>query len=293
MEVAERFNKFLTALPLTEAQRSDGVTKHTGVRSCLNNHYYGTTSGYSNSLLVGSWGKSTEMRPSRDIDVMFVLPESVYHKYEKVSGNKQSQLLQEVKRVLDNCYTRTEMRADGQVVIVPFATQAVEVVPAVLLTNGQYWICDTNQGGRYKTADPNSEANQVKTSNDSSVGNTRDLIRMMKRWQSECGVPLKSFAIELLAMKFLLSWSYAGKSATWYDWMVRDFFKFLVDQSGGLGFVTVPGTGETIWLGDAWKSRAETAHGRAVKATDYEAQKKGDLAGLEWQKIFGSDIPTG
>ncbi len=293
MEVGERFSQFLTALPLTASQRTDGVTKHTGVRSCLNSHYYGTTSGYDNSMLAGSWGKSTELRPPRDIDVLFVLPESVYSRYEQVTGNRQSKLLQEVKRVLDGCYTRTEMKADGQVVVVPFATQAVELVPAFKLTNGQYWICDTNNGGRYKPADPVAEITAVKRSNDATSGNTRDLIRMMKRWQAECNVPLKSFVLELLAIDFLSSWSYAGKSTVYYDWMVRDFFAFLLGKATGFGFVIVPGTYETIWLGDAWKGRAVTAHERALKAIEYEQDKYLYLAGAEWQKIFGTDIPSG
>ena len=86
---------------------------HSGVRRCLNYNYYGTSSGAANSFLVGSWGKSTEIRPPRDIDVMFVLPFEVYQRFEQRPGNKQSQLLQEVKGVLARNYPATEMRGDG------------------------------------------------------------------------------------------------------------------------------------------------------------------------------------
>src|SRR5438309_1531732 len=128
MEVGTRFSTLLQNLRLTEGQRTDGQTKHQGVGSCLNNYYYNSSSGTANSGLVGSWGKWTEVRPPRDIDVLFVLPPSVYERYERVQGNKQSQLLQEVKRVLKASYPNTDMRADGQVVLVPFSTYAVEVV---------------------------------------------------------------------------------------------------------------------------------------------------------------------
>lgn len=293
MQVAERFTTFLAALVITVDQRADGITKHTGVRFTLNSHYYGTSSGYSNGFLVGSWGKSTEVRPPRDVDVMFVLPESIYQKYQNVPGNRQSQLLQEVKRVLERAYPRTKMRGDGQVVVVPFTTYAVEVAPAFKLTTGQYWICDTNEGGKYKTSDPDAEIANVKSSNDNTMGNTRDLIRMMKRWQAECNVPLKSFVIELLAIEFLKSWQYAGSSTVYYDWMVRDFFKYLISRSSGLSFVSVPGTFETIWLGNDWKSRTETALERAEKAVKFEADGYPYSAGGEWQKIFGTDIPSG
>src|SRR5213595_2656276 len=95
MEVSTRFSTLLDNLRLTDAQRTDGKTKQEGVRYALNRHYYDSYSSTDNSFLAGSWGKGTEIRPPRDIDVMFVLPFSVYDRYQQVQGNKQSQLLQE------------------------------------------------------------------------------------------------------------------------------------------------------------------------------------------------------
>lgn len=288
MTVAERFDTFLANLLLTAEQVSDGDTKHRGVRRCLNRHYYGQPSETGNSLLVGSWGKDTTIRPPRDIDVLFELPASVYHRFETRPGNKQSQLLQEVKSVLLGTYPGTDMRGDGQVVVVPFASYALEVVPAFLLTDGQYWICDTNGGGRYKTTHPKAEIAAVAESDQKTNGNTRALIRMMKRWQEYCSVPLKSFWLELLAIEFLTTWPHAGHSSVYYDWMVRDFFGFLVSKAGL--YVFVPGTWDLVWLGDAWKSRAESAQGRAKKACELEGEFT-CLAGDEWQKVFGALIP--
>jgi hypothetical protein len=291
MTVSERFDQFLLKLMLTEDQRCDGIIKHSGVRGCLNKHYYGVSSGSANSMLVGSWGKSTEIRPPRDIDVLFILPISVYYRHEQRPGNKQSQLLQEVRLILLQSYRNTRMRGDGQVVVVPFVSYAVEVVQAFRLQNGQYWICDTNSGGHYKLFDPAAEIENVRASNKTSRGNTRDLIRMMKRWQGDCSVQLKSFHLELLAIDFLKTWEHSGKSTVYYDWMVRDFFKYLTGRAGG--WVYVPGTYEAIALGDAWKTRAETAYGRAIKACEHEAANRPYSAGEEWQKIFGADIPIG
>lgn len=293
MTVFERFNKFLSNVALTTDQKLDGIVKHTGVRKCLNQHYYGISSEYANSMLVGSWGKDTQVRPPRDIDVLFVLPYSVYQRYEGKIGNKQSQLLQEVKSVLSKTYSTTKMRADGQVVVVPFMSYAVEVVPAFGLTNGQYWICDTNNGGSYKKTDPAAQTKSVSDSDTQSNGNTRDLVKMMKKWQEYCSVPLKSFCIELVAVEFIATWEYRGKSSVYYDWMVRDFLKHLIAKANG--YVIVPGTFEIVWLGDDWKSKAESAYNRAVKGCQYEADEtnssKNVDAWWEWHNIFGDDIP--
>ncbi len=289
MTVAQRFNSFLSNIQLTEAQVDDGTTKHTGVRTCLNNHYWNSASGTANSSLVGSWGKKTRVRPTRDIDVLFELPASVYERFNNKSGNKQSQLLQEVKGVLDGCYTATTMRGDGQVVIIPFATQAVEVAPAFSLTNGQYYICDTNNGGSWKTIDPVAELNSLSDSDKLCNSNTRALIRMMKKWQENCSVEMKSFWFERLAVEFLQNWEFRDKSATYYDWMTREFLKHLVGKANG--YLFLPNTYECISLGDKWKSKAETARDRAIKACDYESQNKDVDAGTEWRKIFGVDMP--
>jgi hypothetical protein len=40
MTVGQRFEALLANLMLTSDQRKDGTTKHTGVRNCLNRHYY-------------------------------------------------------------------------------------------------------------------------------------------------------------------------------------------------------------------------------------------------------------
>lgn len=115
LNVHDRFDKLLSNLQLTPEQKQDGVTKANGVYQCLNSHYYGTNSN-KNGWYVGSWGKETAIRPPRDVDVMFVLPDAVYWRFQANIGNRQSQILQEVKNILLRTYPSTDIRGDGQVV---------------------------------------------------------------------------------------------------------------------------------------------------------------------------------
>src|SRR2546430_159369 len=115
---------------------------------------------------------------------------------------------------------------------------------------------------------------------------------MMKCWQTFCNAPLKSFWIELLAVDFIGKWNHAGKSTLYYDWMVRDFLGYLAGLSS-FASVMVPGTHEIIWIGDKWKSRAETAYSHAKVAVEHEAKERPYSAGEEWQKLFGTYIPIG
>ena len=130
----------------------------------LNAKYYSFSSGTANSFYVGSWGKGTRTRPPRDVDVLFSMPSDVYERFQRVSGNKQSQLLQEMRTALQASFPRTSIRGDGPVVLIPFQSYAVELLPAFKLNTGQYWIPITSDGGLYKTFDPDAELRNVKES---------------------------------------------------------------------------------------------------------------------------------
>jgi hypothetical protein len=125
-------------------------------------------------------------------------------------------------------------------------------------------------------------------SNSDTNGQTRALVKMMKRWQANCSVTIKSFWIELLAISFLNTWEHRGKSKLWYDFMIRDFLKYIVDRPNT--YVFAPGTSESMNIGDTWLSKAKTAYAHAEKACSFEGRDAA-AAGEEWQKIFGKDIP--
>jgi hypothetical protein len=288
--VISRFQGFQANLGLTDKQREDGITKFAGVTSCLNSAYRGHSSKTDNAFLIGSWSKDTCIRPPRDVDMYYVLPTDVYHRYQgyAAGANKQSALLQEVKGKLLSKYPASTIKGDGPVVLADFYGWTVEVAPAFLWDAAErsFIVCDTKSGGRYMKTMPHHEVEAINNSDNRTYGNTRPLIRMLKRWQAHCNVPIRSFYLELLAVEFLDQWPYNDKGVFYYDWMCRDFFEWMAKQAHKA--VYAPGTFERMWLGDAWKSKAESAHGRAAK---YERDNDMLLAGDEWQKIFGTDIP--
>lgn len=287
--VRQRFQTLLSNLSLTVTQVDDGETKYEGVVDCLNRGYWGVSSEAAHRILVGSWGKATQVRPPRDIDVLFVLPRATYQRFQQRTGNRQSQLLQEIRDVLRQTYSTTEIRGDGQVVVIPFNTYTVEVAPVFIREGGGCLISDTNDGGRYKYIDPAAEIVALQTADRRFNGNVRKLTRILKQWQRYCNVPIKSFHIEAVIMEMLATRAYGGSDEFWFDWLVRDFFKHLISRANGWFFMPV--TNEVIYLGDEWLSRVQSAYARALKACDHEYNNDGILAGQEWQKIFGTEIP--
>lgn len=288
--VRRRFNGLLSNITITDIQRNDGETKQAGVRKALNKYYWGVDSETANSLLIGSWGKDTRVRPSRDIDILFLLPGAVYHQYQARTGNRQSALLQDVKEVLRTTYSQTaKLRADGQVVLLPFNTTPIEVAVGFRCNDGSIIYCDTNNGGSYKTSTAEYEADQLQASDQAWGGNTRALARMMKQWQRHCDVPIKSFQLERLAIEFLSTWAFNRQDVFFYDWMIRDFLGFLTTKANTTLYM--PGTYEQVPLGEDWIHKARKASAKAVSAADYERDNKESLAYLDWQEIFGNVVP--
>ena len=287
---AWRFRTFHENIQLTPAQLQDGICKADGVARCLRAHYYGERATFQVANYIGSWAKNTQVRPPRDVDLHFVVPPDVYTRFQQRSGNRQSALLQEVKRVLEAKYTATDgMRGDCQVVMVPFQSFAVEVAPAVTLTNGRYWVCNTGSGGAYKEADPVAEIHHLNSVDAACSSNLRPVIRMLKTWQRTCNVEIKSFHLELLAAEFMSGSPWRNEGYFYFDWLMRDFFAFVYHRANQ--FIRAPGTNETMWLGHEWQSKASSAYFRAKKACDFEKDNMIVHAGDEWQKIFGDDVP--
>lgn len=289
--VSRRFELLNKNLLLNNEQIDDAATKLKGIVSTLNRSLWDHDDEIKNAFLVGSWGKRTVVRPPNDLDLFFVTPNEIFDELNRKYGNIQSQLLQRFREILLGRYPQTNIRGDGQVVVVGFNSLTIEVVPAFRIPDGGYNICDTNDGGRWKAVDPGAEIHEINAADEQFLGNSRKLTRMIKQWARHRNVPLKGFHIEYLVKDFLAQSSYARKDAYWYDWLVRDFFAFLIDKENS-GFL-MPGIHfEWIDIGDAWKSKAERALTAALNACDYEHRDIDILAGLEWEKIFGNMVPS-
>jgi len=290
MSVDTRFTTFLNNIKPTDIQLEDARTKYDGVCKKLHDYYYSYEYTGSTKLLIGSYGKHTNIRPPRDVDILFIMPYEEFDRYDSYEGNGQSQLLQDIKKILQEKYSTTDsIRGDGQVIVIPFESgHKVELLLAWLLENGKYYIPNTHEGGSWKIVDPKAEIKQIQDFDKRSNGNIRNLVRMLKVWQRACNVPIKSLVIELRVVNFLKKYKYFDKSTIYYDWIVRDFLKELLKYVSGN--CKMPGINEKIYYGDEWESKAKSAYIRAKKACEYEKDEDEYNATVEWKKIFGGDF---
>jgi hypothetical protein len=287
--VVSHFETFLQELELTSQERADAEAKALRVAKSLFAAYYPdlefSTACYA---IVGSYGKGTAGRPRTDIDMIFILPSSEYSRINGIQGNKQSYLLQEVKGVLLDTFPSTDIKGDGPVVKIPFSTYYLEVVPVFRWEGDLFITPHTKNGGSWGHTNPASEIQWLKDVDDASLGKATHLVKMLKTWKQECNVELRSICLEIAATIFLNQWPERQKTMMYYDWMIRDFFAFLLRY--GNGKAKPAGIDEWIPLGDAWVSKCQSAYDRSVKACAHEHEDQAWAAALEWQKIFGSQF---
>lgn len=270
----KHFEKFYDNIRLTQTQKEEAKRKYDGVCEKLHNYYY-SNSNYNGStkLLIGSYGKNTNIRPARDIDVIFKMPYSSLEQYDSHDSNGQSNLLQKIKLILADKYPNTPIRTFEKVVVLEFSesNHNVELLPAFKLTDGKFIIPNSSNGGFWETWDPRTEITIINNSDTQNSGRTRQLIRMIKKWTEKCSMNLKSYKIENAVIKFLDTNNYEFQNI---QLMLFDFFEFLKNE-----------------VEEKNISYIETASKRAKKAKEYENTEKILKAIVEWKKIFGDDFP--
>jgi hypothetical protein len=290
--VIRHFEGFLGELELRPDEREDAEGKaERAAKSLFKLYYPGQEFASTTYQINGSYAKGTATRPPTDIDILFVLPGSEYTRIEALQGNKQSQLLQEVRRRLLETNPDTAIKADGQAVVMPFGTYSVDVVPSFRYTsgefNGQYCIADTTDGGRWRRTNPVAEFNWLQEVDVAALGKAREVVKMLKAWKRHCNVDLKSVCIEIAATKFVSEWAYRTITTKYFhDWMIRDFFAYIL-QYAQAGRTKPAGNEEWITMGDQWQTKARTAHDRIIKACAFERADDAYAASVEWQKVFG------
>jgi len=275
MDTQKQFEKFYENIKLTKKQRNDAKTKYKGVCEKLHDYYYSDLE-YSGKtkLLIGSYGKKTNIRPPRDVDVIFIMPADKFEQYNNHQSNGQSRLLQDIRNILNEKYTATNsIRAWGMVVLIEFSdgTHNVELLPAWEQDNGTFIIPNTKNNGSWDVWDYRRELDRIDKSNNETNGITRFLIRTLKKWTDNCTVKLNSFQIEDYVLAFLETQQTEGNS---YSLLIKNVFSYIDNRSPVEA-----------------KSHIETAYTRAKKAYDFEQNEKMGEATTEWKKLFGDDFP--
>lgn len=199
----------------------------------INKKYYNSDDDHDHRLFVGSVGRHTATNKVSDYDILYILPWDIYHRFDKHSGNGQSDLLQEVKECIKESYPKTQIRADGQVIDVTFNDGLIEVAPGFENDDCSFQYPDTNDGGKWRTTNPRPEKQKCTDNNNATSGTFRDCCRMIRGWKNHNGFVFSGLLIDTLIDKFYVNNNdtLEDNSYSNYPFILKEIFEFLSKQN--------------------------------------------------------------
>jgi hypothetical protein len=289
MSISIWFELFCSNLSMSQETVDNISYRYKRITRQLNKDFYYSDSEQSHSFYTGSYGRGTEIHIS-DIDMIFQLPNDMYAQYNNHLGNGQSALLQAVKNSIANTYS-ANLKADGMVIAVAFSDAITfEVVPAFINTNGAFTHPDSTGGGSWRTTDPKPEINEITAKNDAWNKNLKRLCRMARAWKDQWNVPIGGLLIDTLAYNFLGNWIHKDKSYLYYDFMTRDFFNYLANQSESQDWWLSPGARQYVWRKGNFEYKAKRCYNISLEAIE-KAERYPSTAKSKWREIFGTNFP--
>lgn len=291
ISVSNDFSSFCNNLRLNDNTVSSIRARYHLITKRINQDFWNTDSSVIHSLYVGSYGRGTCIYTS-DVDIVIELPWSYYSKYNNYFGNGQSALLQAVRSSLAKTYSTSSISADGQVVDINFRDGIkFEIVPAFKYSdNSGYCYPDTNNGGTWKSMNPKAEMDSFNGRNIITNKNLKRLCRMVRAWNYQHTVLMSGILIDTISYRFIQNYEYADKSFVYYDWMSRDFFKYLLDNADQQYWLK-PGSNELVYKKYSFKTDAKEAYNSCLNAIADYSNDYGYLWHKDWREIYGYKFP--
>lgn len=241
-------------------------------------------------FIVGSVGRRTAIKGNSDLDIIFDLPNSVFTRFDQYETNGQSRLLQEVKEHLKERYPHTELKGDGQVVVIEFCKYTVELVPGFKQSDGRFKYPDSNNGGSWKYTNPLPEQSECKKCDDKSNNNFYNFCRIIRSWKNALGFKFGGILIDSLVYNhFNENDFYANFTKDDYLDIFKNLLAYLSKQDKNKEFWVALGSKQHVYnsCGGIFVLKAD----ESLKKIE-NAQKNGDDLDEVLRELLGADYPV-
>jgi predicted nucleotidyltransferase len=248
MEGFGKMNKLVTKHSdvITKEVQKDIAGRYKTITKIINKEFWNSDSDSAHSFYVGSYGRRTAISTS-DIDILVEIPDSEADRFRR-SQNIQSRFLQKVKDAIVKTYSRSDVRADGQVIKIHFSDDIkFEIVPAFKESDGTYTYPDTNMGGNWLSSNPKAEIAAMKEKNNMSNGLFNATCRHIRfiRDNEFRSYKLSGIVIDTFVYEAMGGWSYSDGSGNSNPGDYERHLLTSFNQRGGL-VLSAPGSKEVI-----------------------------------------------
>lgn len=289
--VAQAFEQFMQSLELHEGEEREAKRQERNVFDAVR-HYLGPRE----SILSGSYGRNTAIRPLHDIDLFLIFTVAASGSGKAFSPEE---FLQHVKQALEKEFPGKQPRLQNRSVNIEFTGTGIgfDVVPALedLRQPGVYWIPDRLKGDWIRS-NPRRHIEVCDAANARAKQRLKPLIKGIKRWNQLQGKPVPSFLLEVMAYTGIASFQPDTRLSVYAQGMAH-LFQFMSEHIRtdwkdpvGLGPPVNAGVGEGhLQQGQQRLSGAARKAARAL-----ELERAGDMPGATelWRELLGTDYPV-
>ncbi len=189
------FEKLLSNLEPTVSQRAAIKNHRATIDQTLKNSPELTLLDQNRpSFLTGSYKRSTLIRPINDVDLYVVV-----HYARHAEDTQPKNVLKIIRKILRNRYPRTILKEDSPCVVVKFADYYFEVVPTYSFSdNADQFAVPNGNGTEWLLCFPNIPQKWLSESNHKNNAKFVPMIKILKQWNREKNIGLKSFHLELI-----------------------------------------------------------------------------------------------
>lgn len=110
---------------------------------------------------------------------------------------------------------------------------------------------------------------------------------MMRAWKDKWEVSISGLLIDTLAYDFFKTWEFRKNGFVYYDWLTRDFFRYLKDQDPSKPYWQAPGSYDFVYRTGSFEYKALQCYNISLKAIEYEREAMPYSANEQWVKIYG------
>lgn len=289
MTIAKAFGTFLDNIRVSSEQADLIRNRYNEITKKLNKTFRGTDSETDNSLQVGSYGRYTGIKGISDLDMLYIMPDSLWETY----GDEPEKLLSDVKEALRERYPKTKMRKDNLVVVIEFTDFKIEVQPVFEVQeegeiDASYKYPTTTDGGAYKVTKPKHEQRAMTDFKQNHGTHHRLLCKMLRVWRDNVGLPMGGLLIDTLAYRFCISHPEFDKGG--YDSFGRlttAFFRYLKDEPTREYYLAL-GSNQRVKVKQAFQSKAKKTYKECVNAQEAATDK---ALHEHWRNVFGKNFP--
>lgn len=284
--LSQAFEDFCESLKVNNTE--DINKKFKSITKRLNKSFWESESEEEHGFKVGSLGRNTAIKGVSDLDMLFVLPDSLYTQYDNYEGNGQSALLQRVKKEILKRYPNTIVRGDGQVVVVSFSNYEVEVCPSFEESDGSYTYPDSNNGGKWRKTDPMPEIEESINAIEETNLHFQHVCNMIRAWKNHIGFKMGGLLIDTLVYNFFNKYpDYKSTTFDNYLSLFQDLFKYLKGLNKDQKYWFALGSKQHVYNKDGkFVTKAKNAYNKLDGLDEFSDELYEKL-----QEIFGKDFP--